>query len=816
MRGCRLLFRACAVALVLCCAAARADDPFKPLAGTWRFSEGPEFPGAKGALEPVGGGVRLQYDFSGGGNYAAAHLDFPEPLPLTALSFRAALPEEARLTLRVEDCTGQCLQKGLADAGGDGPVRVVKTALGDWSGHWGGANDGVPHPPLRNIAILIESDMLDKPAGAVVITSVKGAVGPVPGLGTHAGRYLATDFGDGSGFSASGGTLEKGLWTMDGGGALSHSLSLFGKPKKIELELRDATPGLTLTLSLGSHFQTFTRTLGVTTGGPQTFALDQMPPEGWDHSGAEEDNISYPLRVCRIAAESPNGAARVEFGGLYCATEMPDDKAVVLFSTLNAGEGSARALMSCRGWNLLDAPVAGTLRRILRDWDGRVLAEDAQAWTLPAGGTPVDMPWEQPIPGDRNFVDAEFRFESEGRAPVSARSGFTRPMPDGGDAALAPESLWGMGVYLYRYPHPKNDPSGQMARAAELARAAGVKWTREEFSWAGIETAPGQYDFGFYDAVVDTARKNGISVYGLLSYWGRFTEPYTEKGVDDFCLWARATVRHFKDRVKHWEIYNEPNIFFWTGPKELYPVLVKKCYAAIREEDPEAAVLAVSTAGIDRPFIKMVVDAGAPFDALTVHPYRSRLDDAKLIRELQAASAAADGRPVWITEMGWSTHIGPNANADERSQALLLARSYLSGAASGVVRNMGWYDFRDDGGDPFYFEYNFGVVRQDFTPKPAYRALATVCRLMAGGPPGAVRVSGGGVLALRAGGTLALWSPGKSREAALVFKKKPAALCNLMGEALPDAPAKRMRLTLPKDSPVFITGGGVRSVRAAK
>ena len=63
-----------------------------------------------------------------------------------------------------------------------------------------------------------------------------------------------------------------------------------------------------------------------------------------------------------------------------------------------------------------------------------------------------------------------------------------------------------------------------------------------------------------------------------------------------------------------------PNIFFWEGPKELYPLLVKKCYAAIKEEDPEAQVLAISTSGIERKFIARVLEAGAPFDVLGIHP----------------------------------------------------------------------------------------------------------------------------------------------------------------------------------------------------
>ncbi|MGB1700168.1 MAG: family 1 glycosylhydrolase, partial [Nannocystaceae bacterium] len=77
---------------------------------------------------------------------------------------------------------------------------------------------------------------------------------------------------------------------------------------------------------------------------------------------------------------------------------------------------------------------------------------------------------------------------------------------------------------------------------------------------------PGKYDFHYYDKVVETARRHGISVYGLLAYWSRWTKPYTEEGIDDFCRWARAVVRRYKGKVKHWEIYNEPNIFFWSGP----------------------------------------------------------------------------------------------------------------------------------------------------------------------------------------------------------------------------------------------------------
>jgi hypothetical protein len=37
------------------------------------------------------------------------------------------------------------------------------------------------------------------------------------------------------------------------------------------------------------------------------------------------------------------------------------------------------------------------------------------------------------------------------------------------------------------------------------------------------------------------------------------------------------------EAIKQWEIWNEPNIFFWQGPKDLYAELLTKSYAAIKE-----------------------------------------------------------------------------------------------------------------------------------------------------------------------------------------------------------------------------------------
>jgi len=166
-----------------------------------------------------------------------------------------------------------------------------------------------------------------------------------------------------------------------------------------------------------------------------------------------------------------------------------------------------------------------------------------------------------------------------------------------------------MGLYLYRYP-PNEEGFALMGKAAALGRDAGVKWSREEFQWHRIEPEKGRFDWAYYDRLVDIANRNGISVYGLIAYWSHWTKPYTQEGVRDYAAYCRALVTHFKDRIKHWEVWNEPNIFFWSGPKELYADLLKAAYKAIKEADPEAHVLGCSTAGIDTGFVKMVLEIG--------------------------------------------------------------------------------------------------------------------------------------------------------------------------------------------------------------
>ncbi len=149
-------------------------DPADPATG-WSFGNGPEFPGARGgmavdkAADPQGRPVlRLDADFSGGGNYVQLGRDLPAVTPET-LALRVRAPRGAgTLTLRLVDGTGQCHQfvlriephgewqqvvfpvaRCFEKAGTSAAIEIVRRHES-----WGGAGDGRWHDPAKGLYIL--------------------------------------------------------------------------------------------------------------------------------------------------------------------------------------------------------------------------------------------------------------------------------------------------------------------------------------------------------------------------------------------------------------------------------------------------------------------------------------------------------------------------------------------------------------------------------------------------------------------------------------------------------------------------------------
>ncbi|MBN2447128.1 MAG: beta-galactosidase, partial [Phycisphaerae bacterium] len=586
--------------------------------------------------------------------------------------------------------------------------------------------------------------------------------------------------------------------------------SILGRPRALRLTVVSDGSGHELRAVVGSHFQAFERSLGtLDTPGEQTLVVPMRDMRTWEHYAGENDGIvRYPLRFERLLLKRAGAdpAVDIVLRKLEFETEYEIARPVTLVpSVKRRDDGTAEFAVALR--SLRETSTPALVRCVIRDSSGVLELGEGRITVPPLGRTEYRR---EVAMGDHEVLEAVFTCDGEGFAarPASVTIARDPEVPD--EPAIDSDSRVGSGLYLYR-DHGQSNAPAQMERMCRLAAAAGVKWTREELNWRLIEPRQGEFDFEFFDTMVETAQRHGISVYGLLCYSTPWCQPpITDEFIEHYCRYVRAMVGRYGERIKYWEIWNEPNIFFWPGPKERYPVLLKRAYETVKAVDPDAQVLGCSTAGIDTTFIQMVVEQGAPFDALTIHPYRHDLNTHAFMNELRAVRELVGGRDVWITEMGWPSHIG---GLSEREQAGYVARTYIAALASGAVRSVSWYDFREDGADPFYNEHHFGLVRGDLTPKAGYRALATVGSLL-----GSTRIESelelgdgltGFVFADGSRRIAIVWSDEATQVVRLKFGADDVALLDFAGMPVPCLRERdATMLRLERGLPIFIVTDG--------
>ncbi|MBN1359375.1 MAG: cellulase family glycosylhydrolase [Sedimentisphaerales bacterium] len=288
---------------------------------------------------------------------------------------------------------------------------------------------------------------------------------------------------------------------------------------------------------------------------------------------------------------------------------------------------------------------------------------------------------------------------------------------------------------------------------------AGINAIRDEVPWGALEREKGRLEMPVqFDAYVRRAAAKGLNVLLILDYANRFYDdgdrPRSPEAIEGFCRYAEFVVRHFGKDVRLYEIWNEwdigiglPARYNQGGSAGDYAKLLKAVYPRIKAIDPNVTVIAgASTSGaVKRGWLEEVVKRGAlqSCDAISIHGYNygesfpQRGPEACAawitnVQQMLRGYNQGEDVPFYVTEMGWPTHAG-RAGTDPQLSASYLARLYLLARTSDSFKGLWWYDFQDDGWNPQYNEDNFGLVRPDLTPKPAYHVLTDISQLISKG-----------------------------------------------------------------------------------
>ncbi len=318
-------------------------------------------------------------------------------------------------------------------------------------------------------------------------------------------------------------------------------------------------------------------------------------------------------------------------------------------------------------------------------------------------------------------------------------------------SAVIPE---GVGVNIHFVQGHEHD--------LDMIAAAGFKFVRMDFSWETTETAPGTYDWSTYDDLTAHLRQHGLRPIYILDYAHSAYEPMVDsrhaiehtpekhtasprhtESIAAFARWAVAAAKHFRKQHIIWEIYNEPNGDFWKPKPDAdeYAALALATAKAVRNAEPSATIIAPAMAAFDWKFIEPVLASGVLeyLDGVSVHPYRNGSKSPetaaagfKQMREMIDRYAPKSKRgkiPIISGEWGYASDTKTGVTID--TQAAYAVRQQLFNLLSGVPLSI-WYDWCNDGLDPKEREQNFGTVNNDLTPKPAYLALQTMTRELAG------------------------------------------------------------------------------------
>lgn len=305
---------------------------------------------------------------------------------------------------------------------------------------------------------------------------------------------------------------------------------------------------------------------------------------------------------------------------------------------------------------------------------------------------------------------------------------------------------WNHAWNNYKYPDEKS-----LKKSISLMKKAGISWVRVDMLWSDIEPAPGKFSFEKYDRIINLLNENHIQVLAILHYstdWasacGKWNCPPKNNAL--FVNYTVRVIDRYKEKVKFWEIWNEPDSSVYWQPQDglkSYCALLKEIYTAAKITDPDCKIL---NGGLANGLVSVnkLYDNGAKdyFDILNIHFFETPVNPKalhsvmaypKLVRKIMKRNGD-EGKKIWITEIGCpgvkektrqpkSKGTGNwwmGRNPDENQQSKWVGEIYTKLIYSEGVEKVFWAFFRDTKEHWKNGTDHFGLVRWDFSRKPAF------------------------------------------------------------------------------------------------
>ena len=306
------------------------------------------------------------------------------------------------------------------------------------------------------------------------------------------------------------------------------------------------------------------------------------------------------------------------------------------------------------------------------------------------------------------------------------------------------------------------------------AAQAGVGWERAIYFWPDIQpNGPQEFRASkLSDGRLASELRAGREVVGLIigvPAWARDTRgvPHgVTLGYNDpqntWATFVGRLVGRYKDRIRIWIIWNEPDVtdpaapsYTWPGTIEEYAALHKSAYLAAKAANPRAYILLAPmqhwythNAG-QAPYLGRLLDViksdpqaeanNFYFDALSLNFYTMPWPNYDLILQYRGMmNGRGMDKPMWLVETNaaptndpaWPV-ANPAFPVTLNQQANYIPQMMSLALAAGVSR-IQIYKMVDTATDRAANPEPFGLVRRNGSRRPAFQGFATANRYLAG------------------------------------------------------------------------------------
>ena len=331
---------------------------------------------------------------------------------------------------------------------------------------------------------------------------------------------------------------------------------------------------------------------------------------------------------------------------------------------------------------------------------------------------------------------------------------------------------YGFQVQLWHY-----DPVARSNVIGDVTQS-GFNWVTQQIDWQEVEVEPGNYDFSQLDNIVNEASAAGLKImlsfFHAPAFYRSETSGLMPADPSTFGAFMQAVAGRYAGQVQAYELWNEENLDREAGTGNVDPStylpLLEAGYTGVKSADPNALVLlgapsptSSNVPGVaidDVSYLQQLYainggEAAGFFDVVSAHPSGFsnppdctpatpqcslsgawNTDDSffaftrvSQYRDVMVQNGDA-GKQIWFTEFGYCSNPTPPPGYEycryitEDQQAIFLQQAYAMARQTPYVGAMFTWNLNFQLSVPQFDEkWGFGVVRDDYSGRPAYGRL---------------------------------------------------------------------------------------------